>query len=309
MRPIQLHPVSLLVGVAFVFSLGLMQAPKSSVLHVPTLTPEQEEILSHLSIVYRNNGQFGTNKTIRFSGVDVQIVNGLGATNGNPGDPDSVTTGVVNGVGNLIVGYNEEGNPFQPFRTGSHNLIVGHGNSYDGYGCVLAGRDHYSDAVYTGTLGGWRNRPRGNYATVTGGRNNVASGQESSIAGGSGNFASAQFAAVLGGASCAATGVNATVSGGNSNTAGGPWSSVSGGQQNQANGDASSVSGGAQNQASWSFTSILGGNLNLATDSHATVGGGNQNQADGLWSVVSGGNGRIASGTSDWVAGTLFQDQ
>ena len=71
------------------------------------LTPEQEEILSHMSIVYLDDG-FGNlvNKAIRMDGVNLQIVNGLDATNGFPFDPDSVDPmdTVVNGVGNLIVG-------------------------------------------------------------------------------------------------------------------------------------------------------------------------------------------------------------
>ena len=70
-----------------------------------SLTPEQEEILSHMSIVELPLGEdvIGTAKTIRFTGVNVQIVNGLGATNGNPGDPRDDEQ-VVNGLGNLVVG-------------------------------------------------------------------------------------------------------------------------------------------------------------------------------------------------------------
>ena len=94
------------------------------------LTPEQEEILSHMSIEFLDDGQGGTVKTIRFSEVNVQIVNGLGATNGNPGDPDS-PIGMVNGLGNLIVGYNEL-LPVGPSNdhTGSHNIVVGTDNNY-----------------------------------------------------------------------------------------------------------------------------------------------------------------------------------
>ena len=54
------------------------------------LTPEQSEILSHMEIVYLQDGQGGQAKTIRITGVNVQIVNGLGATNGNPKRPSYV---------------------------------------------------------------------------------------------------------------------------------------------------------------------------------------------------------------------------
>lgn len=72
------------------------------------LTPEQEEILSHMSIVFLDDGSGNlVNKTIRFERINVQVVNGLDATNGFPLDPDSVDPldVRVNGVGNLIVGY------------------------------------------------------------------------------------------------------------------------------------------------------------------------------------------------------------
>ena len=44
--------------------------------------------------------------TARFDAVNVQVTNGLGATNGNP-DTLPILPGPVNGVGNLIIGYNE----------------------------------------------------------------------------------------------------------------------------------------------------------------------------------------------------------
>jgi len=44
------------------------------------LTPEQAEILSHMSIEYLDDGQGGMVKTIRLTGANFQVVNGLGAT-------------------------------------------------------------------------------------------------------------------------------------------------------------------------------------------------------------------------------------
>ena len=77
------------------------------------LSAEEREILSHLSIVYLDNGFGGTVKTIRVSGVNLQLVNGLEATNGHPADPTAIDPGLTttNGVGNLIVGYNEVATP------------------------------------------------------------------------------------------------------------------------------------------------------------------------------------------------------
>jgi hypothetical protein len=50
--------------------------------------------------------------TLMLSGLNLQIVNGSGQTNGH-----------ANGMGNLIIGYNEK-KPGEPIMTGSHNLIA-----------------------------------------------------------------------------------------------------------------------------------------------------------------------------------------
>ena len=84
---------------------------------------EQAEILSHMGIVYLDDGQGGSHKAIRFTAVNVQIVNGSGSTDGLP-----------NGSGNLIVGYNETGNLSGDNRSGSHNIVGGKANSYSSYG-------------------------------------------------------------------------------------------------------------------------------------------------------------------------------
>jgi hypothetical protein len=59
------------------------------------LTAEQQEILSHLSIVNLPDGRGGAAKTIRLSGVNLQVVNGQDATE------------TTNALGNLLVGYQE----------------------------------------------------------------------------------------------------------------------------------------------------------------------------------------------------------
>src|SRR5688572_7352209 len=78
------------------------QSPQARVL----LTPEQAEILSHMSLVMLDDGTGNPKKTLRISGLNVQIVNGLGSTQ------------TADGTGNLIVGYNEPGSPAGDVRTG-----------------------------------------------------------------------------------------------------------------------------------------------------------------------------------------------
>src|SRR6185295_19247322 len=70
-----------------------------------------------------------TAKTVRVTGADLQVVSGSGST-----------TGTVNGLGNLIVGY-DEGNPV--FKTGSHNLIVGPFIDYGSYGGFATGHHNF----------------------------------------------------------------------------------------------------------------------------------------------------------------------
>ncbi|MCG8590604.1 MAG: hypothetical protein MJE66_15035, partial [Proteobacteria bacterium] len=59
-----------------------------------------------------------------FEGCNVHVRNGAGTTN------------TTNGLGNLIIGYNEAG-AVPPTRTGSHNLVVGEAHGYSSYAGVV----------------------------------------------------------------------------------------------------------------------------------------------------------------------------
>jgi hypothetical protein len=157
--------------------------------------------------------------TVRFTGVNVQVVSGSGTTNG-----------AVNGTGNLIVGYNENS---ADTKTGSHNLIVGPRHTYTSFGGLVAGYDNSITGVS---------------ASVSGGYNNTASAYASSVSGGVGNTASGSYSSVSGGLSNTASGLS-SVSGGYNNTASAYASSVSGGAGNAASGSYSSVSGGQARSA------------------------------------------------------------
>ena len=202
-----------------------------------------------------------TGNDIHFNGVNVHVNNGTGST-----------TGAVNGLGNLIVGYNEtraSGN----VRSGSHNLIVGQQNNYSSFGGIVAGMTNTMSGVF---------------ATVTGGSGNVASGGYSSVSGGGANTAS---------------GAAASISGGSLNDATGDWSSVTGGEDNTASGLRSSVTGGYRNTASYTDTWAGGGYVNTASGSYASVSGGRENTASGYGASVSGGRFNKASGNYAAIAG------
>ena len=54
-------------------------------------------------------GPIGGYYSVVLTGANLHIRNGLGATSGNPGSPFGAEPGpmAVNGLGNLIIGYNE----------------------------------------------------------------------------------------------------------------------------------------------------------------------------------------------------------
>src|SRR5713101_3164540 len=174
-----------------------------------------------------------------FEKCNVYIRNGSGKTDG-----------AGNGLGNLIIGYNETTSE-NIKRTGSHNLVLGPEHAYTSFGGLVVGRENTSSAPY---------------ASVTGGRLNTASGFAASVSGGSVNTASQDFASVSGGKSNEAKGLAASVSGGISNLAQGEYTSVAGGSDNAASGFAASISGGSGNAASGNYTSVSGGRRRSAME-------------------------------------------
>jgi hypothetical protein len=209
------------------------------------------------------------NNTLVISGANLQIVNGTGST------------ASTNGLGNLIIGYNEE-RPAElgvTERTGSHVLVVGTGHNYTSFGGIVVGKDNTAIGEYSAVSGGRNNTAISNYSTVSGGRNNTASGEYSSVSAGESNTAFGQ---------------DSSVSGGRNNIASGGVASVSGGHGNTANGAVASVSGGRINTAGGSYTSVTGGYNNTTSSSYTSVSGGRDGAANDIY---------------DWVAGGLFQDE
>jgi hypothetical protein len=240
--------------------LGGLTVGQSLQTQKPMLTSDALEILQHFSIVELDDGQGGVVRTIRISGVNVQIVNGLGATNGNPHDPFSTAADVIdtNGAGNLIVGYNEPrvGAPFD--RTGSHYLVVGPGHSFSGLAGAVVGSMNESSAPYAAVYAGVGSKSTGLGACITGGQGNLAGGA---------------FASVTGGFNSSAAGELSSVSGGIRNFASGPFASISGGYKGRASGEGSSVSGGDRCEAQGRRSSVSGGSVSIAAGDEAWAAG------------------------------------
>ena len=120
-----------------------------------------------------------------FNGLNVHIRNGAGSS----------TT--VNGLGNLIIGYDEDiGNDT---KTGSHNLVVGAGHTYTNYCGLVVGHDNTITGQYASVSGGANCTASGNYSSVCGGQYNEASGLLSTVSGGYSNKAQHLGSTVSGG--------------------------------------------------------------------------------------------------------------
>jgi hypothetical protein len=165
------------------------------------------------------------------SGVNLNIINGLG---------DTQTT---NGLGNLIIGYNEarvSGNT----RTGSHNLVLGQRNNF---------------ASFCGIVGGFENHIGGDFACVLTGSSHSVGGDFSAVTGGFDHSVGALYAVVTGGYDNSVGGAYSVVTGGNNNSVAGSYSVVTGGAGNSIGGDSSTVSGGSGNSTGGNFCSVCGG--------------------------------------------------
>ncbi len=141
-------------------------------------------------------------------GCNVHVRNGDGST------------ASTNGLGNLIVGYDEDSGDT---KSGSHNLVVGPYHSYSNYGGLVAGYNNVVSGSYASVSGGYGNEASGGYASVSGGRFNEASNSFASVSGGYGNKASYYYASVSGGYYNEASGHGSSVSGGYYNKASGTY--------------------------------------------------------------------------------------
>ncbi len=275
---------------------------------------------------------------IYFTGVNVNVVSGSGATDG-----------AVNGVGNLIVGYNEE-RPYNSFKSGSHNLVVGPYHNFNNYGGLVAGYANTVTGWYGTVSGGYENTASHFYTSVCGGQWNTASGPGASVSGGSYNTAAGTRSSISGGRSNSTlyqshntwigggegnealggeySRAGGSVCGGLENSSSGFASSVSGGYQNSSEGNASSISGGSNNIAevdgyyTWigggainkvsggdeeaAGGSISGGRINVASGDYSSISGGSSNRASNYASSVSGGQANRASGFAASVSGGVL---
>jgi hypothetical protein len=189
-------------GTAWVCSNQLIEA-QAQAAALETRVAALESLLTHFS-------RAGNEITIE--GANLHVVDGSGSTDGTP-----------NGLGNIIIGYNELRGDENNDRSGSHMLVVGRENNYSTYGGIVAGIHNETSGNYASISGGTLNIASGPSASVSGGISNTVSGIAASISGGKENIASSNYGSVNGGSSNTASGEAATVSGGANRTAPGQY--------------------------------------------------------------------------------------
>jgi hypothetical protein len=168
---------------------------------------------------------------VAITGANLHIVSGSGST-----------AGTVNGLGNLIIGYNEA--PTEVRRTGSHNLVIGAENNFTSYAGVAAGQ---------------RVEIAAPYAAAVGGINSFISGTNSAVLGGTNGVVDGAYAAIVGGDYNTAHGQSSVVIAGDANQTFFTGSSVLGGIQNVSYADRAVVVGGQQNTATVVDSTVIGG--------------------------------------------------
>jgi hypothetical protein len=200
-----------------------------------------ERTLTHVTSVPGAGGL----PEVRITGANLRLVNGLRAT------------ATTNGLGNLLVGYNE---PRQGanVETGSHNVVVGQGHNFSSFGGLVVGRQNEISGAFAAVSGGFDNTASGASTAVSGGIFNRARGTSAAVSGGFDNTASANATSVCGGQGNTASGESAAVSGGHGNTASSANAAISGGEANTASGFASSVGGGRNHMAGRDFDWVAG---------------------------------------------------
>jgi hypothetical protein len=233
------------------------------------------ELSKYFNIVDVNDGTGHYVKTIVFSGVNIQLVNGLNATESD------------NSAGNIIVGYNEQTNP-SGLRTGSHNIALGQNNQY---------------TEYAGIVGGERNAIKSPFSSIIGGTDNltnVNNGEGGIIIGAQNSETQGNHGVIVGGLSHLTSWEN-------------DGGVIVGGEGNVVRFDNSVIVGGRTNQADAMNSVVVGGVGNFISHTDAiesVIIGGESNviNEDAPWSVVGGGYNRGVSGIHDFRAGSILED-
>jgi hypothetical protein len=173
-----------------------------------------QAIAPYVSIDFNiENGVVGPN--ITFHGANIHVVNGSGSTN------------ATNGLGNLIIRYDEAPTTLAGARGGSHNLVMGTGNKFTTWAPsgIVNGDGNMINGQECVILTGNNNRVTGNLTAgnsaygviVTGYNQQIFDGQGAAIVGGTNNDVENFNSVILGGNANGNAGILSVILGGGNN--------------------------------------------------------------------------------------------
>ena len=200
-----------------------------------------------------------------FTGANVYIQSGAGSTDAT-----------VNGLGNLIVGYDEDDGADD--KSGSHNLVLGIAHSYSSYAGAVFGEDNSASAAYASVLGGETNTSDGEHGVVVGGSGNgITSTLWNVVVGGVNNDNDGYYSVLVGGQGndVDQAGAAVVVGGFKNEVSSSNESTVLGGRENYVDGDRSVVTGGYGVEVLADYAVGLAGYYTLAEHDYSVVVGGN----------------------------------
>lgn len=241
--------------------------------------------------------------SIVVEGVNIHLRNGLGGTNTD------------NGLGNLVLGYNESrADPADNIRTGSHIVVTGREQNYEGSAGFLGGYQNTLNADYGSILSGFSNENYGLgsavvgglfniaghpndpnesfYSVVVSGYNNLGLGRGAGILAGQNNVTRGLYSAIVSGTSNQTSGTRSCIVSGFSNVANGRNSVIVGGGISTTGvfgdtglGNAAVVVGGYRNESEGTYAVTVGGFVNKSSDAYTVVSSGFNREAasEGLW--------------------------
>lgn len=147
-----------------------------------TATDGVEDLMSYVDVDTSDD-------SVSFVGANLFVQSGAGTTDGT-----------VNGLGNLVVGYDEDDSSGGADKSGSHNIVFGVGATYRSFGGLVGGEDNAVEGEYSVVVTGADNAAQGDFGVVLGGYDNAAYYNDYSVVvGGYGNDARGKYSAVLGG--------------------------------------------------------------------------------------------------------------
>jgi len=278
-------------------------------------TARHELLLSYFDLSMETDCNGGQYPTITIDGANLRIVNGLGSTES------------TNGLGNLILGYNEDTGALE-CRGGSHNIVAGTDNGYEGFAGVVRGRDNFVDGGYSLIMTGTDNEIVGDASAIVSGWDQDVTGDSGAILGGVGNqiadesvadgVIAENFNTIVGGYNSrigvlgsTSNIIRSTIVGGNTNI-------ITGNDTNVVS--STVVIGGEFNIASTTLNDnnnsvIVGGTGNQSrggsTYANGVIVGGKDNQLpqindDAFESVIVGGEGNAVTGNRNVLVGGQF---